>query len=106
MSLSDLPKSVWFAVRPHEVPSYAFTSINTAEYAADRLQARDGSRADVVRYDLADPERDRADADAIDFILNAKTPYDSREVAAFLYARHEARKRLEALRDRLRGGGK
>jgi|SRR5690606_7716182 len=106
MSLSDLPKSVWFAVRPHEVPSYAFTSVHSAGHAADRLQARDGSRADVVRYDLADAERDKRDADAIDFILNATRPQTTEALNAYLIRRAAARKRLEALRDRLRGGAK
>lgn len=100
--------SVWFVLADYEREPFEGYDEETARKIAARRDEEQPKNAPhrVVRYDLADPERDKADADAIDFILNAKTPYEPREVAAFLYMRSEARKRLEALRDRLRGGAR
>ena len=105
--MSGPPKSIWLMV--HESPWYsthAHESQSGAEYSADKTASVGLPRPTVVRYDLADAERDKRDADAIDVILDATRPQTTEALNAFLIRLGAARKRLEALRDRLRGGAR
>lgn len=93
--MSGPPKSIWLMV--HE-------SQSGDEYSADKAASVGLPRP--ARYDLADAERDKRDADAIDVILDATRPQTTEALNAFLIRLGAARKRLEALRDRLRGGAR
>lgn len=100
--------SLWFVLADYEREPFEGYDEETARKIAARRDEEQPKLAPhrVVRYDLADAERDKRDADAIDFILNATRPQTTEALNAYLIRLGAARKRLEALRDRLRGGGK
>lgn len=97
--MSGPPKSVWLAVHPSPwYSTYAHASQSGAEYAADKTASYGTPRPAVARYDLADPERDAREAEAIDRVLGMMR-YQSRVADDDQCAID----RVFALRDRLKG---
>lgn len=93
--MSGPPKSIWIMV--HE-------SQSGAEHSADKTASIGLPRPTVARYDLADPERDKADAEALRFLGNLLASFvrgtqdDDEEY-------RDAARRLRDLASRLEGGG-
>lgn len=118
--MSKPAKSVWAIVNKYggvyygsrnihggrEATEYYTRTLEKAEQEAAELNKwrPDFSPHRTVRYDLVDPERDRADADAIDFILNfaVSGALPSGHATEYLAERNAALARVLALRDRLR----
>lgn len=95
-----MSSSIWFVLAAYESEPDEGFDRETAERIADErtwLIPKCGPHR-AVRYDLADPERDRREAEALDHVL---TSWMGPEWLAGENA--HAREILEALRNRLKG---